>query len=38
MAGVVEKITDPGSVAMLKTVDRRGVLGDVPGFLYFFKA
>jgi hypothetical protein len=30
MAGVVEKITDPGSISMMEAVNGRVILGDVP--------
>jgi len=36
MAGVVEKITDPGPVAMVEAVESGRLLGDIPGFSSFF--
>jgi hypothetical protein len=36
MTGVVEKIADPGSIAMMEAVDGGGVLGNIPGYSSLF--
>jgi hypothetical protein len=32
MTGIVEEVADPGSIAMLKTINSCRVLGNIPGY------